>query len=109
MKTTFHLPALCAALALSAPLTVQAAKPHKLTLSDDCRALAASAGTLTVEHGVTVYRAASRPWQAPATRLERPAAQPARIVLRPYRYNYLEADTRSRGEWGPVNAIYQKF
>lgn len=93
------------ALVLFAP-AAEAAKPKTLHI-DECQAATASV-TVTREHGVNVYRAAPRPWKPETARAELTAPAP-RVTARPYRYNYLSVDTRSRGEWGPMYAVYQKF
>jgi hypothetical protein len=113
MKSKLYLSSLCAALALLGPLAAHAAKhpskSHKASPARDCGASAPPVG-LTVEHGVTVYRAAPHPWQTGAENPQRDIA-PTRhiIVIRPYRYNYLAVDTRARDEWGPMYAVYQNF
>lgn len=103
MKTCLYLPALSAAILVSAP-AAEAAKPAKPDRTNNCRAAAA----ISVEHGVTVYRARPRPWHQ-AIKPEPAKAPTPRILVRPYRHNYLSVDTRPRGEWGVVNAVYQKF
>lgn len=93
-----------ALLPVQAPAKTRAKAP--VTKACDRQATA-----VTVEHGITVYRAQPRPWRTTETRPES-APEPVsatRVIIRPYRYNYLAVDTRSRGEWGPVNAVYQKF
>jgi hypothetical protein len=86
-------------------MPAEAAKPAKILRISECRAASA---VVTREHGVTVYRATPRSWKQETARAETATPAP-RVIIRANRYNYLSVDTRTRGEWGPMYAVYQKF
>ncbi len=93
-----------ALLILPVQATAHARLKPAVVKACDCQ----PARSVSVEHGVTVYRAQPRPWRLATETRPEPISK-TRVIVRPYRYNYLAVDTRSRGEWGPVNAVYQKF